>query len=183
MSILHDVIKCQQKRATAEAAKAAGNVGAEAETHHIGEASALNADREPPVQEAGEEPPLEGRVEVELSSDEVEDTELEQRASRKRTRRETPLTERYAPDWVIYPHDSVVSKAPESARQLGGHICRGMLLPKDQRAMSQVDPISACEELMDALSLVCYLYIFLTVSCVRFLILHRLLLVLFQAAP
>lgn len=157
VSTLQEVIKRQQEKADAAAAavaaQATGTGNAEEEQHRTPEASASNANQEP-LTDAPQDPPVEHRVEVDVSSDDGEALGSEVRASRKRSRTEAPPTERYTPDWVIYAHDTVLSKAPESARLLGGHICRGMLLPKDQVAAASVDSISACNELMAALSLV-----------------------------
>lgn len=103
--------------------------------------------------------PRDERVEVEVSSDDAEGSKAKRRVSRKRTQGlDGTQTKRYAPNWVIYPRDSVISRAPEPTRMLEGHICRGMALPKDRVAMASVDPVSACTELMASLAFVLLIF-------------------------
>lgn len=41
-------------------------------------------------------------------------------------------SETFVPSCNIRSSDSIISKVPEAARQPGGHLCRGMILPKDK---------------------------------------------------
>lgn len=62
--------------------------------------------------------------------------------------------DKYVPDWNIHSSDYIISKAHEPARMLGGHLCRGVALPKDKVIMAVVDLLQACTKLMASLSII-----------------------------
>lgn len=69
-------------------------------------------------------PPLTERIVESISSDEVLDS-TEELVSPKRPRGSScDRFEVYVPSWNICTSDSIIFKAPEAARQLGGHLCR-----------------------------------------------------------
>lgn len=62
--------------------------------------------------------------------------------------------EAYVPSWNIKATHSIISRAPDAARHLGGILCRSMTPLKEKQIMSLVDPLEAFINLMASLSMV-----------------------------
>lgn len=74
--------------------------------------------------------------------------------SRKTTRRNEMELKVYAPQWGVLETDNMISPAPDSAKDVGPDLCRGLILPVDRPSFDKVNDIGACTEMLAHLSMV-----------------------------
>lgn len=107
--------------------------------------------------------------EVQVSFDDNGGSESDRLLSRKRLRgSEEARSERYTPDWVVYPSFSIITKAHEPAQMLRVTSTGVWPFRRTQGAEDVVDPIDAYTELMASLSLVNLLPYLSAKACLYF---------------
>ncbi|KAL6550044.1 hypothetical protein OROMI_020532 [Orobanche minor] len=88
---------------------------------------------------------------------EVEDLASLVRSLDKHPRRAERMVRKYVPPWGVLTEDAISVPAPALAKEIGGDLCRGLMLPKDRPVYERqmLEPVFRQEQASDPIHLRC----------------------------